>query len=322
MTRPTGSILAVYGAIAANLVIALTKFGAAFVTGSSAMLSEGIHSLVDTCNQLLILLGIRRSKRPADREHPYGYGKELYFWSLIVAMLLFGLGGGMSFYEGIRHLRHPAPPSDPTWNYIVLAIAAVVESSAWLIAMRELLKTRGKRSVWQAVRASKDPAIYTVLAEDTAAILGLLVAFIGVYLGHRYQNPYFDGAASLVIGLLLAAVAVFLARESKDLLIGEGADEAIVRSIQTIAETEAGVERVGMPLTMYLGPAQVLLNLDVQFRADLAASEMVHTVDRIEQAIRKAHPEVRRIFIEAEALRGRDGATGETTELVRPSLDG
>lgn len=321
MARPTGSILAVYGAIAANLVIALTKFGAAFVTGSSAMLSEGIHSLVDTCNQLLILLGIRRSKRPADSEHPYGYGKELYFWSLIVAMLLFALGGGMSFYEGIRHLRHPTPLGDPTWNYIVLAIAAVVESGAWLIAMRELLKTRGKRSLWQALRASKDPAIYTVLAEDTAAILGLFVAFIGVYLGHRYQNPFFDGAASLAIGLLLAAVAVFLARESKGLLIGEGADEAIVRSIRTIAETETGVERVGAPLTMYFGPAHVLLNLDVQFSADLAASEVVRIVDRIEQAIRKRHPEVRRIFIEAEALRGRDGATGDTAERV-PSLDG
>ena len=305
MAGPSGSILAVYGAIAANFIIALTKFGASFLTGSSAMLSEGIHSLVDTGNQLLILLGIRRSRRPADREHPYGYGKELYFWSLIVAMLLFGVGGGMSFYEGVRHLRHPGPLQDPTWNYVVLGIAVFVEAGAWWLALRELLRTRGDRSLWQALRASKDAAVYTVLAEDTAAILGLLVAFLGIWLGHRYDNPVFDGAASIVIGLILACVAVFLAYESRGLLIGESADPDVVRGIRALAEAEPGVERAGMPLTMHLGPDQILLNLDVQFRSDLSAAEVVHTVDRIEQAIRDAHPQVRRIFIEAEALRGR-----------------
>ena len=305
MANPSGSVVAVYGAIAANFVIAVTKFIAAFLTGSSAMLSEGIHSLVDTGNQLLILLGIKRSKKPADHRHPYGYGKELYFWSLIVAMLLFGIGGGMSFYEGIRHLQHPSPLRDPTWNYIVLGIAVVVEGLAWWIALRELLKTRGQKSLWQAVRASKDPAIYTVLAEDTAAMLGLIVAFLGVFLGHRFDNPSFDGAASIAIGMVLAAVAVFLAYESKGLLIGESADADVVEHIRKLAQTEPGVERVATPLTMHFSPNQVLLNLDVQFQRDMPASEVMRAVDRMEQNIREAHPQIKRIFIEAETLKGR-----------------
>ena len=303
MANPSGSVAAVYGAMGANFIIAVTKFVAAFLTGSSAMLSEGIHSLVDTGNQLLILLGIRNSKRPADATHPFGYGKELYFWSLIVAMLLFGLGGGMSFYEGIRHLRHPSGLEDPTWNYVVLVIAAVVESFAWTIAFRELRKTQGQRTFWRTLRASKDPAVYTVLAEDTAALLGLFVAFLGIFLGHRLDNPYLDGVASVVIGLILAAVAVFLAYESKGLLVGESADLDVTQSIQALAEAEPGVERVGPPLTMHFGPEQVLLNLEVQFQHNLPAAEVMLTVDRIEQAIRSAHPEIKRIFIEAEALK-------------------
>ncbi len=303
MANPSGSTAAVYGAMGANFIIAITKFVAAFLTGSSAMLSEGIHSLVDTGNQLLILLGIRKSQQPADATHPFGYGKELYFWSLIVAMLLFGLGGGMSFYEGIRHLRHPSGLEDPTWNYVVIAIAVVVEGFAWVIAYRALRKTQGERSFWQTLRSSKDPAIYTVLAEDTAAILGLLVAFIGIFLGHRFDNPYFDGGASIVIGLILAAVAVFLAYESKGLLVGESADAEITRSVQTLAEAEPGVEQVGAPLTMHLGPEQVLLNLEVQFQHNLPAAEVMLAIDHIEQAVRKAHPEIKRIFIEAEALK-------------------
>lgn len=303
MANPSGSTVAVYGAIAANFIIALTKFAAAFLTGSSAMLSEGIHSLVDTGNQLLILLGISRSKKPADDKHPFGYGKELYFWSLIVAMLLFGLGGGMSFYEGIKHIQHPVSLTDPTWNYVVLAIAVVVEGIAWWIALKELLKTRGEKSLWHALRASKDPAVYTVLAEDTAAILGLFVAFLGVFLGHRLDNPYFDGGASIVIGVILTAVAVFLAYESKGLLVGESADKSVIEHIRYLATAEPGVERVGTPLTMYLSPDQVLLNLDVQFRRDLPASEVMSAVERMEQAIRKEHPQIKRIFIEAEALK-------------------
>src|SRR4051794_25529644 len=194
---------AVYAAIAGNLAIAVTKFIAAFVTGSSAMLSEGIHSVVDTGNGLLLLLGIRRSRKPPDPNHPFGHGKELYFWTLIVAILIFAVGGGMSLYEGLVHLRHPSELKDPTWNYLVLAVAAAVEGFAWSVAYRHLRKSGGRRNLWSAIRASKDPTTFTVLFEDSAALLGLLVAFLGVYLGHRLHNPYLDGAASVVIGVIL-----------------------------------------------------------------------------------------------------------------------
>ena len=295
--------IAVYGAAAANGVIAITKFVAAGFTGSSAMAAEGIHSVVDTGNQLLILFGIKRSKTPADERHPFGYGKELYFWSLIVAMLLFGIGGGMSIYEGIRHFRHPAELGDPTWNYWVLGIALVVESIAWWLALRELLKSQGERSLWQALRESKDPAVFIVLGEDTAAMLGLIVAFLGVYLGHRFENAAFDGIASVIIGLILAAVAVFLAYESKGLLIGESADLKVVRGIQEIGRQDEAVEEVAPPLTMYLAPREVLLTLEVDFKNNLSAEEVEQSIDRIEKRIREAYPQIKRIFIEAESLK-------------------
>lgn len=304
--------IAVYGAAAANGIIAITKFVAAGFTGSSAMASEGIHSVVDTGNQLLILFGIKRSKQPADERHPFGYGKELYFWSLIVAMLLFSIGGGMSIYEGIRHFRHPEPLGDPTWNYWVLGIAFVVEAVAWGLALRELLKARGERSLWQAVRESKDPAVFVVLGEDTAAMLGLIVAFLGVYLGHRYDNPAFDGAASVIIGFILAGVAFFLAYESKSLLIGESADVNVVRGVREIGERDEGVLAVNRPLTMYLAPREVLLTLEVDFRDDLTAPEVEVVVDRLETAIRARYPQIKRIFIEAESLRRR-GADNVTS---------
>ena len=295
--------IAVYGAAAANGVIAITKFVAAGFTGSSAMAAEGIHSVVDTGNQLLVLFGIRRSKTPADERHPFGYGKELYFWSLIVAMLLFGIGGGMSIYEGIRHFRHPAELGDPTWNYWVLGIALVVESIAWWLALKELLKSQGERSLWQALRESKDPAVFIVLGEDTAAMLGLIVAFFGVYLGHRFDNPAFDGIASIIIGFILAAVAVFLAYESKGLLIGESADLKVVRGVQEIGRQDEAVEEVAPPLTMYLAPREVLLTLEVDFKNNLSAEEVEQAVDRIEKRIREAYPQIKRIFIEAESLK-------------------
>jgi cation diffusion facilitator family transporter len=293
---------AVYAAIGGNLAIAVTKFIAASATGSSAMLAEGIHSLVDTGNGLLLLLGIRRSRKPPDPNHPFGHGKELYFWTLIVALLIFAVGGGMSVYEGIVHIRHPSEPKDPTWNYLVLAVAAALEGFAWSVAYRELRKSRGPRNLWSAIRASKDPTTFTVLVEDSAAMLGLLVAFLGVYLGHRFHDPYLDGAASVVIGVILGVVAVVLAHESKGLLVGESADPEVVQSIRALAEADPAVERIGPPLTMHLGPHEVLLNLDIQFRKGLSATEVEAAVDRLEKAIRARHPEVKRIFIEAESL--------------------
>ena len=216
------SKLAIYGAIAANVAIAATKFVVAGITGSSAMLSEGIHSAVDTCNGVLLLVGTWRSELPASDEHPFGHGKELYFWSLIVAVLIFGLGGGVSFYEGIQHIRHPEPMQDPTWNYVVLGLAMLFEGASFLVALRQFRAQSRGAPFWRALEQSKDPTTYTVLAEDSAALLGLVVAALGIYFSHRLDMPALDGAASVVIGLLLAGVAVLLIRESRGLLIGEG----------------------------------------------------------------------------------------------------
>ena len=293
---------AVYAAIGGNLAVAITKFIAAFVTGSSAMLSEGIHSVVDTGNGLLLLLGIRMARKPADPSHPFGHGKELYFWTLIVAILIFAVGGGMSVYEGITHLQHPAPIRDPLWNYLVLGFALVFEGFAWTIAFKEFRKTQGNMSLWKAVRASKDPTTFTVLFEDSAAMLGLLVAFFGIFFGNLLNNPYLDGVAAIIIGLILAVVAVGLAYESKGLLIGEGARRETIESICKIAGSDPGVERVMPPLTMHFGPQEVLLNLDIKFRKGLSAEEIEAAIDRIEANIRDLHPEIKRIFIEAESI--------------------
>lgn len=294
----------IYGAIIANFAIAVTKFIAGAISGSSAMLAEGIHSVADTGNQGLLLLGLHRSRKPADEMHPFGYGKELYFWSLIVAMVLFGIGGGMSFYEGIRHLRHPSEMGDPTVNYVVLGFAVVFETAAFAIALRELLATERHETAgfWEAVRTSKNPAIFVVLFEDAAALAGLLVAFLGVFLTHRLQNPAIDGIASLVIGVILAAVAVFLAYETRSLLLGETTDPQTVESVRKLVQDEPAVERVERPLTMHFGPHEVLLNLHVQFRESLPASELTAVVERLEKKIREQHPQIKRIFIEAESI--------------------
>jgi cation diffusion facilitator family transporter len=294
--------IAVYGALVANCMIAVTKFVAAFFTGSSAMLSEGIHSVVDTGNQALLLLGIHLSKKPADATHPFGYGKELYFWGLVVAIILFGAGGGMAVYEGITHLLHPGPLTDPTMSYIVLGIAAIFESIAFTVALKEILATRGEKSLWQAVHTSKDPAIFVVLFEDTAALTGLIVAFLGIFLGQQFNNPYLDGIASLLIGFILAAAAILLAYESKGLLLGESAATETVQSIYALAADDPAVERVQRPLTMHFGPQAILLNLAVQFRQGLSGAELLAAVERLEQSIRAQHPYIKHIFIEANAL--------------------
>jgi cation diffusion facilitator family transporter len=301
-SEPAKKPVAVYGAMAANCLIAITKFVAAVFTGSSAMLSEGIHSVVDTGNQALLLLGIHLSKKPADATHPFGYGKELYFWGLVVAIILFGVGGGMAVYEGIVHLLHPTPLTDPTVSYAVLGIAAIFESIAFTLAFRELLATRGEESFWRAVRTSKDPAVFVVLFEDAAALTGLVVAFVGIFLGHQFNNPYLDGISSVVIGLILATVAILLAYESKGLLLGESAAPEIVRNVCALAEDDPAVEQVQHPFTMHLGPHEVLLNLAVQFRQGLSGAELTAAVDRLEQTIRVQHPYIKRIFIEANAL--------------------
>lgn len=298
----SGRPLAIYGAMAANLVITATKFAAAVFSGSSAMLSEAIHSLVDSGNQLLLLLGLKKSRKPADETHPFGHGKELYFWSLIVAIALFGIGGGMSAYEGISHLLRPHALADPTWNYLVLGIAFVFDGSSWVIALRELLPAIRKDGLRKTLLGTKDPSVLTILCEDSADLIGILVAFCGVYLGHRLHSPRADGIAAVVIGLVLAAVAVFLVYQSKRLLLGESADPEVVESIRAAARAVPGVTQVGRPLTMHFGPDEILLNLEVRFLHNLSAPELTAAVDHLERTIRGKHPEIRRIFIEARSL--------------------
>jgi cation diffusion facilitator family transporter len=295
------SKLAIYGAIAANVAIAITKFIVAGITGSSAMLSEGIHSAVDTLNGVLLLVGIRLSQRPATDEHPFGHGKELYFWSLIVAVLIFGLGGGVSFYEGLQHIRAPEPVRDPTWNYVVLAAAAVFEGSSFAIALRQFRKEAGARPFWRALHASKDPTTYTVLAEDSAALLGLAIAGTGIFLSHRLDVPALDGVASLVIGILLAGVAVLLVRESRGLLIGEGIRPETAREIRAMAQAQPGVRAVGRILSMYLGPSHVLAVIDLDFADGTSTEAAAAAIAAIEARVRARHPVIKRLFIEAGA---------------------
>lgn len=300
--EPSGSRIAVYGAIAANLAIAITKFVVAAVTGSSAMLSEAIHSTVDTGNELLLLVGMARSRRPADAMHPFGYGKELYFWSLMVAVLLFSVGGGISAYEGVLHMLDPAPLTDPHWNYIVLAFALVFESISFGIAWRAFARERGDQPIWSALRDSKDPTTVTVLAEDATALAGLMIAALGVYASHRLDMPVLDGAASLLIGLLLAGVATLLIVQSRSLLVGEGIDKAMALAMRQIVQDDPAVLSAGMPLTMHLGPADVLVTLDVQFHPETVANGAAGAIDRIERRIRARFPQVSRIFIEARLM--------------------
>ncbi|WP_166831329.1 cation diffusion facilitator family transporter [Thalassoroseus pseudoceratinae] len=299
----SGSKIAIYGAIAGNGAIAVTKFIAAGITGSSAMLSEGIHSVVDTGNGALLLLGIRLSQRPADDEHPFGYGLDLYFWTLIVAVLIFGIGGGVSFYEGIQHVMHPGELQDPTANYIVLGLAIVFEGAAWWLALKGFLQAKNKdHGVWQAIRHSKDPTTFAVLFEDSAAMLGLVVAFLGIYFGHLFEMPVLDGVASIIIGLILMGVALLLIRETRGLLIGESADPTTVANVRQIATNDPAVQRVRKPLTLHFGPETILLALDVHFHDELSADDVETAIDRLEEAIRAQHPQIKHIFLEADSI--------------------
>lgn len=298
----SGSTVAILGALASNIAVAITKFIAASVTGSSAMVSEGIHSVVDAVNTLLILIGSRRSQKPASDMHPFGHGKEIYFWTLVVAISLFAIGGGMSIYEGIEHIRHPEPITDPTWNYIVLGFSTLFTGISWIIAFKEFNKTKQHKTVWASIRNSKDPGVFAILFEDTADILGLLVAFAGVFLGHLLNDPTIDGIASIIIGVILTTTSLMLAYESKGLLIGESASEPLQKSIIKLTENDPAVNYVRPPLTMHMGPQDILVGLGIKFDSELNSDEVADAIDRIEQAIKTEHPEVKRIFIEAKSI--------------------
>jgi len=299
------SRIAVYGAIAANVAIAATKFVVAGITGSSAMLSEGIHSAVDTGNGVLLLIGRRLSERKATPEHPFGHGKELFFWSLIVAVLVFGLGGGLSMLEGIQHIMNPAPMRDPKWNYFVLFAAAIFEGTSFTVALRVFLREKGDRPFWAALHASKDPMTYTVLGEDFAALAGLAVASLGIFISHYYNLPQADGAASIAIGVILAGVAVLLIREARGLLIGEGIRPDSAAAIRELLGRHPLVRSVGPLLSMYIGPEQVLLTLDVEFDPKASAASISKAVRSLEQEIRARFDKITRIYIEARATDAR-----------------
>jgi len=291
----------IYAALAGNLLIAITKFGAALWTGSSAMLSEGVHSLVDTGNQGLLLYGHHRASRPPDERHPLGFGRELYFWSFIVALLVFALGAGVSLYEGIQQLGEPHPITDPVVNYAVIAFSVVFEGVSWWIALQEFRKTKGDLSYFQAFKRSKNAPLFLVLFEDTAALIGLAIAAAGNFASAHFEMPELDGVASLGISLVLAVTATMLARESKELLIGEPAGPRISSSIMTIARAHDGVERVNGMMTVHLSPDEIVLALSIEFADPLNTPGIERRVASLEANLRKAHPELITVFIKPQA---------------------
>ncbi len=296
----SGSKKVIYAALVGNLLIAITKLAAASITRSSAMLSEGIHSVVDTGNQVLLLVGMWRSKRKADPEHPFGYGKEIYFWSFVVAIIIFGVGAGVSIFEGVRHIQHPAHMGNVQLNYLVLALAFVFEGAAWALALKEFRRAKGRLGYFRAVRESKDPTTFVVLFEDSAAMLGIIVAFLGIWLGQVTGLAWLDGAASIVIGLILATTAWFLAVETKDLLIGEAASPDCVAGVRRLAAEVDGVLKVHEVLTLHMGPEFIVVNLSLDFQNDITADEVENNIAGLVADIKADWPLVKRVFIKAE----------------------
>lgn len=291
----------IYAALIGNALIAFTKFIASAITGSSAMFAEGIHSVVDTGNQVLLLLGLKRAQKPPSKNFPFGHGKEVYFWSFVVAILLFAVGSGISIYEGIHHLLHPREITKPIINYTVLSIAMVFESVPLYIALKEFLIMKGDRGFIEGITKAKDPTIIVVLFEDTAAMLGLMTAFIGIYLAQVTGILIFDGISSIIIGLILGITASVLAFETKGLLIGESANEEVLQSIRKIVSANSGVERVNEVLTMHVGPEFILVNLSVEFNDEIRTQQIEKVISSIDRQIKQSHPLVKRIFIEAES---------------------
>lgn len=290
----------VYAALLGNLAIAVVKFVAAYITNSSAMLSEAIHSVVDTLNEILLLYGMKKSQQPANYKHPFGYGRELYFWAFIVALMVFALGAIVSIYQGIQHVLHPEEMLNPSINYIVLGIAIVCEGTSWFVALKAFRKVKGKQGYFEAFRRSKDPTTFTVLFEDTAALCGLLIALIGIYLAHALNIPELDGVASILIGIVLAVSAILLARETKGLLLGETADPKLRNDILLIAQEDEAVQSANGVLTEQMGAHQVLASLSLEFEDNLSSDDIEACVNRIEAKIKQIHPEIVALFIKPQ----------------------
>lgn len=303
----SGSKAVIYAALAGNSAIAVTKFVASALTGSSAMLTEAIHSLVDTGNQVLLLWGLSRAKQPPDEEFPFGRGKEIYFWSFVVAISIFALGAGVSVIEGVKHLVAVAQDPDHAQlkdlriNYVVLGLAMLFEGGALTFALREFNKARGELGFFEAIREGKDPSMFLVVFEDAAAMAGLVVAFLALVLGQLTHNPYLDGAASVVIGLILGAVAIVLARETKGLIIGESASSQVRQGIRKLVQGHPIISHLNELLTMHMGPDNVLVTMSVDFIDGLASEEVEREVQALNAEIKAAFPSVRRVFIEVES---------------------
>ena len=293
----------IYAALAGNALIAVIKFAAAAITGSSAMFSEGIHSMVDTGNQVLLLHGMRRARRPPSSRFPFGHGKEIYFWSFAVAILIFAVGSGVSLYEGIIHTLHPKPIGNPLVNYIVLGLALIFEGIAWFFALNEFTKAKGKWGYIEAVQRGKDPIMFVVLFEDSAAMLGIIVAFVGVLLVDKAGILIFDGIASIIIGLILGGTAIWLAYETKGLRIGESANEKVVTGIRHIILKFDSVNNINEVLTMHMGPDFILANISIDFRDELPAGDLENIIAEIDIQIKESFPTVKRVFVEAESRR-------------------
>lgn len=296
----TGSRKVIIAALLGNSAVAVTKFIAAAHTGSSAMFSEGIHSVVDTGNQVLLLWGLRQAQKPPDAQFPFGHGKEVYFWSFVVAILIFAVGAGVSIFGGVRQVMDPHPVESPLVNYVVLAFAMVFESAAWYFAFTEFSKAKGGWGYLEAVQRGKDPSLFVVLFEDSAATVGLVVAFAGVLASQITGILWFDGLASIVIGLILGGTAAWLAYETKGLLIGESANVAVVDGIRSIAASYPGIVRVHEVLTMHMGPDFILVNISVKFADGTRAEVIESTIAQMDAAIKETFENVRRVFVEAE----------------------
>jgi len=292
--------IVLYGALAANLGIAVAKFVAAAISGSSSMLTEGVHSLVDSGNQLLLLYGQHRSRKPADRSHPFGYGRELYFWAFVVAILIFAVGAGVSIYEGVEHVRSPEPLRDPTINYVVLGVALALEGASWFIAVREFDARRGDLGWWASVRRSKDPAAFIVLFEDSAALLGLLIAGVGVWASHHFADPRIDGMASIAIGAILALVAVLLAREAKGLLIGESADLGLIERIHDTVARHPRITFVNHVRTIHTAPDAIFVAISADFDDRLPMGEAETVIEAIETELKALTPQLTSVYIRPE----------------------
>lgn len=292
--------IVLYGALLANIGIAVAKFVASAFTGSSSMLTEGVHSLVDSGNQVLLLYGQAKAKKPSDTVHPFGYGRELYFWAFVVAILIFAVGAGVSVYEGWVHIGKPEPLRDPYMNYAVLAVAFLLEGTSWTIAVREFGRKRGSSSWWQSIRRSKDPAGFIVLFEDSAALVGLLFAAIGVWASHHYGNPRLDGIASIAIGLVLGGVAILLAREAKGLLIGESADGTLIRTVWRLLDGRPEITAVNHIRTIHTAPDAVFVAISADFADDLPMGQAESLIEEMESAMKQAVPELTSIYIRPE----------------------